>query len=75
VVAQQRARREGAQGAAARGEDGLGDAEQRTQLAGLDELIGAIPPAPVMTSVALKIAPSAASGQRVSAPIGPISTP
>jgi len=35
----------------------------------------AIAPAPVMTSVALKIAPSAASGQRVSARIGPISTP
>jgi hypothetical protein len=34
-----------------------------------------IPPAPVMTSVALKIAPSAASGQRVSVLIGPISTP
>jgi hypothetical protein len=29
----------------------------------------------VMASVALKIAPSAASGQRVSTLIGPISTP
>ena len=34
-----------------------------------------IPPAPVMTRVALKIAPSAASGHRVPARIGPISTP